>query len=273
MNPTQLDDLRRAVRLLERPSLGARIASYVGTPVERAIDMLPAKARETIGNATHKAIRAALRVAIKSLRQDGSTPRASSDWRHMIAAAAAGAGGGAFGLPALAIELPVSTTIIMRSIADVARSEGADLDDVQTQLECVQVLAMGGAARSDDASEIGYFLARDAFARAIGAATAHIAKKGFDLHGAPVLVKLIVKIAERYSIAVTQKAAAQLLPVAGAIGGAAINTIFIDHFQDVARGHFIVRRLERELGADTVRARYLALAQSLQDESRASRPA
>ena len=31
---------------------------------------------------------------------------------------------------------------------------------------------------------------------------------------------------------------------------------FVDHFQNVARGHFTVRRLERAYGAEVVRAEY-----------------
>jgi hypothetical protein len=44
--------------------------------------------------------------------------------------------------------------------------------------------------------------------------------------------------------------------VVGAVGGAAVNLAFIEHFQDVARGHFTVRRLERVYGAEIVRAEY-----------------
>jgi hypothetical protein len=50
--------------------------------------------------------------------------------------------------------------------------------------------------------------------------------------------------------------AAQSVPVIGAAGGAAINLLFIDHFQDMARGHFTVRRLERTYGAELIRAEY-----------------
>ena len=42
----------------------------------------------------------------------------------------------------------------------------------------------------------------------------------------------------------------------GAVGGALINTIFIDHFQETARGHFIVRRLERTYGTEVIRSIY-----------------
>jgi hypothetical protein len=69
-------------------------------------------------------------------------------------------------------------------------------------------------------------------------------------------MRLITAIAARFGIVVSEKAAAQAVPVLGAAGGALINTIFIDHFQDTARGHFIVRRLERNYGQDLVRQEY-----------------
>ena len=40
---------------------------------------------------------------------------------------------------------------------------------------------------------------------------------------------------------------------------ALINLLFTDHFQDMSRGHFTVRRLEREFGADEVRTAYEGL--------------
>lgn len=45
----------------------------------------------------------------------------------------------------------------------------------------------------------------------------------------------------------------------GAFGGAAITMLFIDHFQDIGRGHFIVRRLERLHGQEEVRQIYCEL--------------
>ena len=44
-----------------------------------------------------------------------------------------------------------------------------------------------------------------------------------------------------------------ILAIIGAIGGATLNTLFIAHFQDMARGHFTVRRLERAHGTEAVR--------------------
>jgi hypothetical protein len=110
--------------------------------------------------------------------------------------------------------------------------------------------------------------------RAVSSAAAHLARlaqamagemgrHGLAKEGAPALVRLITLIAEHYSINVTEKAAAQLVPLIGAIGGAAINAIFIDHFQSVARGHFAVRRLERKYGEAPVRERYQEIAAHL----------
>jgi hypothetical protein len=87
----------------------------------------------------------------------------------------------------------------------------------------------------------------------------HVATRGTANKGAPALVRLITQIAARFSIPVTEKAAAQAVPIIGAAGGALINTLFIDHFQDAARGHFVVRRLEREYGPQAVRAAYESL--------------
>ena len=257
--------LADAVRALERPSLGARIANVVGSPVERLVGMLPARASGVISAAARKAIQGALKLSLRTLAApaaQGARPPASNGL-HKVASAASGALGGAFGLAALGVELPVSTTIMMRSIADVARSEGADLADRQVQLECVMVLGLGGNDTNDDAAEVGYFAVREAMTRAVSSAASHLARHGLAKEGAPALVRLITLIAEHYSVNVTEKAAAQLVPLIGAVGGAAVNTLFIDHFQSVARGHFVVRRLERQYGAAAVREKYRELVAQL----------
>jgi hypothetical protein len=69
-------------------------------------------------------------------------------------------------------------------------------------------------------------------------------------------------VASRFGVVVTQKLAAQAIPLLGALGGAAVNYAFIEHFQEIARGHFTVRRLERAYDKDIVRREYERLAQS-----------
>ena len=104
---------------------------------------------------------------------------------------------------------------------------------------------LGGASKSDDATETGYFAARATMAIAVSDAAAYLAEAGLSQKGAPAIIRLISQLTSRFSVVVSEKAAAQAVPVLGAFGGALINTLFLDHFQDMAKGHFIVRRMER----------------------------
>ena len=168
----------------------------------------------------------------------------------------------------LPIELPVSTIIILRSIADIARSEGENLSDPEAALSCVQVFALGGRAGSTDASESGYFAVRGMLAKTVTEAARFIAERGVIEKGAPILVRFISQVAARFGAVVTQKVAAQALPIMGALGGAVVNYAFIEHFQEMARGHFTVRRLERTYGKDIVRMKYDRIVQELETSRR-----
>ena len=249
-----LDDLRYAKTLLENPSLAARISNLLGTPIEKGLEHLPPKWKGVVQKATEKSLDKALNFAIQTMN-DRTRP-ASSDKTHKILVFATGAGGGSFGLPALTIELPLTTTIMLRSIADIARSEGEQIRLLETKIACLEVFALGGPSKSDDGTETGYFIIRAALARTISDATTYIAEKGFAREGAPALVKFIATLASRFGIIVSEKVAAQAIPLIGAAGGALINTIFIDHFQNMARGHFIIRRLERLYDKDLIRQEY-----------------
>jgi len=254
ISPAELDDLRLAKGLLENPGLAAKVSSVVGAPIEKGLEMLPKRWKPMVLSATRKSIETALDVAVGTI--DSESTRAPADWWHKLAVGATGAAGGAFGLVALAIELPVSTAIMLRSIADIARSEGEDILTPAVRLECIQVLALGGETPKDDAAETGYFAARAAMAKAVSEAVQYIARRGIADKGAPAIVRLITAVASRFSVTVSEKVAAQAIPVVGALGGAFINTLFMDHFQRMARGHFIVRRLERIHGLDAVKRAY-----------------
>ena len=154
--------LRRAVKSLEHPSLAGRLTNLVGKPVELIGYALPSFASKAIASATSKGLEAALKVALRTLR---SSPRTNSQFLHRTLATASGAAGGTFGLAALPVELPVSTIIMLRSIADIARSEGEDLSDPETALSCVEVFALGGRVGSADVSESGYFAVRGVLRR------------------------------------------------------------------------------------------------------------
>jgi hypothetical protein len=257
LTPEDLAALREAVRALEHPGLAARLAAIAGKPVELLGQMLPAAASQLIATATTRGLEVALKTALRTMR---GAPRPGSRFLHTTLATASGAAGGAFGLAALPVELPISTIIMLRSIADIARAEGEDLTTPEAALACVQVFALGGRAGSVDASESGYFAARGMLAKSVTEAARFIAERGFVEEGSPVLLRFIAKVASRFGVAVTQKVAAQALPVVGALGGASVNYVFVEHFQQVARGHFIVRRLERTYGKAVVQAEYERIA-------------
>ena len=253
MTPDDLTALQKAVRSLEHPGLAARLTNLVGKPVELVGLALPAAASRAIATATSRGLALAFQVALRTLPHKTV---AGSRILHKVLATASGAAGGAFGLVTLPVELPVSTIIMLRSIADIARSEGEDPSDPESALSCVQVFALGGRSGSDDASESGYFAVRGMLAKTVTEAARFIAERGVIKEGGPVLLRFITQVASRFGMVVTQKVAAQALPVIGALGGAAVNYAFMEHFQDVARGHFTVRRLERTYGKEFVRSEY-----------------
>ena len=247
-------NLAYAKSLLENPSLATKLSSAIGTPIEKGFAMLPASWSEVVQAAARTSLQRALEVALATL--DDRPRLLSLDGLHKAMVATTGAAGGAFGLAALGVELPISTVLMLRSIADIARSEGEPLRAIETKLACLEVFALGGRNREDDAAEAGYFAVRAGLARAVSEATRHVSERGLASKGAPALTRLIATIASRFGVVVSEKAAAQAVPILGAAGGALVNTLFIDHYQNMARGHFIVRRIERTYGHEFVEQVY-----------------
>ncbi len=201
-------------------------------------------------------------IALLSLHSQTSAEHMTSKKNtHKVLCSLSGALGGFFGMPGLAVELPVSTTLMLRAIADIARSEGADIETPAVRLACLEVFALGGNASGDDSAESAYYAVRITLGNAISDALKHIATHGLADKSAPVLLKLISAVATRFGLTVSQKVAAQIVPALGAVSGASLNLLFIDHFQSMARGHFIVRRLEDSYGVDCIKLEYQRLVQ------------
>ncbi|MEJ2040602.1 MAG: EcsC family protein [Desulfosarcinaceae bacterium] len=254
LNDFEKEELRFAKQLLESPSLASKLTAMLGTSLEKGFDLLPDRWAAGAGKVAAYSLEKALRVALYSMKSPSR--RRPADRLHKWMAASSGGLGGAFGLPALALELPVTTTIMLRAIADIARSQGEDIASAEAKLACLQVFALGGASVEDDGLNAGYFALRTLLAKNLSDAARFLAAKGLSGDSAPVLVRFIGQIAARFGIIISEKAAAQALPVVGAAGGAAINTLFMKHYQDMARGHFIVRRLERRYGGGLIQAVY-----------------
>ncbi|HTJ01174.1 MAG TPA: EcsC family protein [Methylovirgula sp.] len=258
--------LREAVKNLEHRSLATRLSLVLGQQISRFGKLLPANVTDIVDKAAERAITIGLSAAMRSLNT-----RRGNDRRffHKAAATLSGAAGGAFGLASLPIELPVSTLLMLRSIAAIAKAEGEDLKDPETTFACIQVFALGGQdveqrlATDIDGkvdphalTESGYFAVRAVLAQSVSEAARFVVERGLVEETAPVILRVVSQVATRFGMIVSQKVAAQAVPIIGAAGGAAINYAFIDHFQTLARGHFAVRRLERIYGPEVVRTAY-----------------
>src|SRR6202142_54883 len=258
LTPKETEELRQAVACLEGASFAQRLTDAVGRPVGMLSRAMPQSARRVIAHVSETALRGALKLALRTLDLNASAKPANR--AHRLAAAASGAVGGALGLAALPFELPISTTILLRSIAEIAREEGEDLSAPEAAFACVEVFALGGQAGGETTTfESGYFSVRAALAKSVSDSARFVAAEGVTAQSAPVIARLISQIAARFGIVGSEKVAAQAAPILGAIGGAAINAAFADHFQTLARGHFIVRRLERQHGARVVAFEYQRL--------------
>jgi hypothetical protein len=257
LSARDLAELARAKETLENPSLAIRLADRLGTPIDAVVRRLPEGARQIVARGTRSALETALDVALRTL-WPGRAGAPAADWLHRTAVVVTGAVGGSAGLAGLVVELPLSTTLMLRSIAEHARAQGEDLSRLATRLECLAVFAYGSrSSPADDAADSAYFAVRAALGRAVAQAAEYVAQRraaGAVVEtSAPAVVQLLSRVAQRFGVAVADKAAAQLVPVIGAAGGAAVNALFIDHYQTTARAHFAVRRLVREFGEEAVR--------------------
>jgi hypothetical protein len=249
-----LKDLQVAKNLLENPGFAPRMTEIIGGPIEKGFSLLPGNWRDILQTASRKSLMGALEVASNTMTEERSGQ--TSDLAHKIAVGTTGGIGGMFGLPAMTWELPLSTTIMLRSMLDIARCEGHSPRALDTRISCLEVFALGGTSDQDDAVDSAYWTVRSSLAAAVSDAVAFIAKNGFTTEGAPALAKLVAAIGARFGVIVSEQVAAKAVPVLGAAAGSAINVIFMNHFQDMARGHFIVRRLEKKYSSAGVQDAY-----------------
>jgi hypothetical protein len=250
MRDDDLAALSAAVAVLEGTSLPVRLAAMVGGSVEALKRRLPEGAQRMIEGAVRRALEGAMQAALRSDPRRNPTPL-SGAWLHRGLLAASGAAGGALGLPGTLVELPVSTTLLLRRIAAIAAEQGEDLTDPMVHAECLQVFALGGRDPTDDDAESGYFALRIALAEALKGAVG----RGLGA----MLPGFVGVVASRFGGPVGVKLSAQAAPVVGAAGGAAVNLAFLEHFSGTAQAHFTVRRLERQYGPALIRAGYEAL--------------
>ncbi len=172
-----------------------------------------------------------------------------SDRRGKLLVAASGAVSGLAGLAGFLPDVTLNTLLIMRRIASIAVEEGEDLSREDARAACLEVFAFdqpsssgGVLGRTEETDpELRYWTAR------------------LVLQGRPLMF-LLSEIASSYGIRISQKLSLQAAPVVGAAGAAIVNSVFLDHYQSLARAHFTIRRLERRYGTEQVRAAWSEIA-------------
>lgn len=253
LSNTDLATLLKAKKKMEDIGWAMQNLNKMGNVIESKVALLPKKQQDRLQQLSYKVLHTVVKSNLISMKK--SKPN-SAPWNKTYKALVTSSGllGGALGASAFAIDLTLATKLMMRSIMDIARSEGEDLNEMDAQLACLQVFALGGNAKHDDSLETGYYASRIAISSAVKGGTK--ALEGLLRGGTSPLLKFLSAIATRFSVQVSEKFVAQAIPVLGAAGGASINLAFIRHFQNMAQAHFSIRRLEREYGKESIKENY-----------------
>ncbi len=259
LSPEDLALLKTAKWQMEEIGWAMKGLNRMGNIIESRIKLLPQKQQTWLQRLSYKVLHTVVKSNLVSMKQ-GKANVGPSNKTYKALVTASGAIGGAFGAAAFAADLTLATKLMMRSIMDIARSEGEDLSTLDTQLACLQVFALGGNSKHDNSLETGYYASRIAINSALkgGGSLAAKTLEGIMTGSTKPLLQAIAAVAARFSVQVSEKFVAQAIPIIGAAGGASINLAFIDHFQKMAQSHFAIRRLERKYGVEVVKEAYEA---------------
>ena len=226
-NHFKADVDRELIRLVQRYNnaggLVIELLNALGQQADGVLGQLPLKVRDGLEVATEKALIQAMKAADRSRSIRGS----DSGWLQTTFATALGAAGGAGGVGTALAELPVTTTVFLRAIQDVAHEKGFDATSENVKFDCVQVFAAGGPLSEDDAADLAFLSSRMA-----------LSSGGTQ--------KLIAWVTPRLAAVLGQKLAAQMVPVIGATTGALTNYAYMNFYREMAHVHFGLRRLSIE---------------------------
>lgn len=216
---------RLARRYLKAGGIAMDLLNAVGGRAEGLIEKLPAPVRKRMDGLTYTALNRAFDAASRSR----GLMRDRGDWFNRALSTASGAAGGLAGFAGAAIELPVTVTLLLRAIMDIAAEHGFDPDSDHARREALHVFASAGPLMQDEGADLGLLAAR------------------MTITGQTVQT-LIARVAPRLSAALAQKLAAQAVPFLGAVAGATINYSFTRYYQEIARVQFGLMRLSEETG-------------------------
>ncbi len=211
---------RLAAQYRAASGIGLQMLTLLGGQAEGLIERLPAPVRAGLGGATEQA----LTLAMAAAQRSRSAVPDQKHWVNTAVSAAMGAAGGFGGLPTALLELPATTTVLLRAIQGVAAEHGFDPSAENVQFDCIRVFAAAGPLAGDDGADTGFVSLR-------------LTLTGGAMH------KLISVVAPRLATVLGQKLAAQTVPVLGAVAGATTNYVYTSYYQQIAHVHFGLRRL------------------------------
>lgn len=223
-DPTIHAEVDRLVRrYLDAGGIGMDILGSIGGKAENLLNRLPEAVRNRMDKITLGALNRAFSAATRSRRMLGDR----GEWFNRLLSTASGAAGGLAGLPGAVIEMPLTITLLLRAIMEIAVEHGFDPNSDEVRLEALRIFATAGPLAEDDGTDLGLLAAR-------------LSITGQTIQG------LISKVAPKLSVSLGQKLAAQATPVFGAMAGATINYTFARYYQELARVHFGIMRLSQE---------------------------
>jgi len=142
LSKREMMELSWAYQNLEHPSLAARLSNLLAEPIEEAVSLLPKTWKTRIDKTLKANSYRTVKLAIFTMNLGGNVRPQNNI--HKLIFMGTGAASGFFGPLTLLADLPVTTTLILRSITNIARTQGEDLTIRDTRMACVQVFALGG---------------------------------------------------------------------------------------------------------------------------------
>ncbi|MBU2921546.1 EcsC family protein [Winogradskyella psychrotolerans] len=271
ITPEDKEALGQAKYSMQNLGWAIRNVNKIGNTVETGINYVPEKVLVKVQKITESVLLKIIKANLLTIKKNQTFKKPSKNTYKSIVTGT-GALSGFFGASTglgtaiFASEVTITTKFLMRTIMDIARSEGEDIYSLEGQMACLQVFALGGDSVDDDGMEMSYYTTRMALNSALNnVSTAGIKMgleslvKGASALGSNAVGNFLSKIATRLSLLISEKFLAQAVPVVGAIGGGGLNYVFVDHFQNMATAHFTIRRLERKYGEAEVKLVYEAI--------------
>ncbi len=221
-----------AARYLEARGGFTAFLSSTGGWVQQGLQKLPAAWKDSFHAKARDSLWWAYRQAILGM-DEKETGKRSLGLMYRLMATGSGLVTGAAGLPGVLADIPASTLLVLRSIADLARAQGHDIRDPAIQALCIEALAFGGPTDEDDDADLAFWSARAA---------------------APVIADLVIDIAGRFGSRLLAVLPARAVPMISVIVAGAINWHFTGFFQNMAAVLLELKPIEDRYDRAMVRA-------------------